>query len=60
METRTKGNVIKWRFKCKINLIGRWLFAGWRVARMRSKILYTGLWLRRNIYHIALGLYFRQ
>lgn len=47
-------------FKLKFNLIGRWLFTGWRVTRMWCKILNTGLRFRRNVHHIAFGLYFGQ
>lgn len=43
-----------------INLIGRWLFASWRVTRMWSKILDTGFRFRRNVHHVAFGLHLRQ
>lgn len=41
-------------------LIGRWFFAGWRVARMWSEVLDAGFRLRRDIYHVTLGLHLRQ
>lgn len=43
-----------------IILIGRWLFAGWRVTRMWGKVLDAGLRFRRDIHHVTLGLYFSQ
>lgn len=41
-------------------LIGRWLFASWRVTRMWSKVLDTGFRLRCNVHHVTLGLHLRQ
>lgn len=41
-------------------LIGRWLFASWRVTRMWSKVLDTGLWLCCNVHHVTFRLHLRQ
>lgn len=58
-KVRSEWKEIRW-FELKFNLIGRWLFTGWRVTRMWCKVLDTGLRFRRNIHHIAFGLYFGQ
>lgn len=41
-------------------LIGRWLFASWRVTWMWSDILNARFRLSCNVHHIALGLYLSQ
>lgn len=48
------------RIELEFNLIGRWLFTGWRVTRMWCKVLDAGLRFCHNVHHIALGLYLRQ